>query len=62
MADFKVGDKVLYRVRDDLWLPSEIVNITPRRIVIKPHGQQTYHRNTTASQLRPIQEQDKKEG
>lgn len=50
---YQIGDKVLYRIREDLWLPSTVVNITPRRIVIRPHGYKT-HRNTTESQLRPI--------
>lgn len=52
MADeFKVGDPILYRVRDDLWLPGVVHKITPRRHVIKLQGYET-HRNTTASQLR----------
>jgi Tfp pilus assembly protein PilZ len=51
--EYKIGDDVLYRVNDGLWLPSKVVNITPRRIVIRPHGYRT-HRNTLASQLRLI--------
>jgi hypothetical protein len=59
VSDYQVGDKVLYKVRDDLWLPSTVVNITPRRIVIKPHGYDN-HRNTVASQLRPIPREQQK--
>jgi hypothetical protein len=51
--EYKIDDDVLYRVNDGLWLPAKIINITPRRIVIRPHGYLA-HRNTLASQLRPI--------
>jgi hypothetical protein len=54
---YQIGDKVLYKIREDLWLPSTVVNITPRRIVIRPHGYEG-HRNTVASQLRPIPEKE----
>jgi hypothetical protein len=60
-VEYKIGDRVLYRVRDDLWLPSTVVNITPRRIVIRPHGYSA-HRNTTASQLKPIPEEPDQKG
>jgi hypothetical protein len=57
--DYAIGDDVLYRVRDDLWLPCKVVNITRRRIVIRPHQKHAATRNTTASQLRHVPKEAK---
>lgn len=58
--DYAINDDVLYRVRDDLWLPCKVVNITPRRIVVRPQQKHASTRNTTASQLKHVPKEAKK--
>lgn len=54
LADFKIGERIVYLLRDGVELPGSVINVAKKRLVIVLDRCPNHSRNTTPEHVRKV--------